>query len=441
MDVGHGGAVAVDPEELRGLAARVTADAARLEGAASEMRAAAYPLADTLIPTSGILAAAGHIAQEASRTADLAAAMRFAADVYELVELQARVLMLGLPHGRPHDDLLRSIEQRARGLEARSPGATEEAERMLVEWRGEHGREFERQLRGGPNALLGMFGISVPRMLAFLSFPMEVLRDRGFGRIPPGQRLRGRAARPRMLPATPGAPAAAPRSIGDMASRVPDGSDATIRVERYTMPDGSREFALYVAGTQSEEGTVLDWASNLKLYVGERSQAYEAVELALRDAGAGPGDPLHAVGFSQGGMIASWLVAEGGYDVRTLVTLGAPVEADAGGGPLVVALRHDDDPVPLLAGGGHPHATGSEGTVLVERTYDPPSTPADLLLPAHRLDSYVETAREFDASADPRLEGVRDRLAHLGEAETIEVFGFRPEQTPERSGREGGGSF
>jgi len=197
-----------------------------------------------------------------------------------------------------------------------------------------------------------------------------------------------------------------------------------VRVEKYTIPDGRREFAVYVAGMQSQAfGRYEAWdnASNTELYTGRESASYTATVEALEAAGARPGDTVHAFGFSQGAMIASHLAMEGEYDVQTLVTLGSPVEADAAPGTLSIGIRHRDDPVAALAGGGHMAAVGSSGSFVVERVYDPAVEYDDALLPAHRLTAYADTADLVDASSDPRVVGVEDVFARLGEASSVEV--------------------
>ncbi len=128
------------------------------------------------------------------------------------------------------------------------------------------------------------------------------------------------------------------------------------------MPDGSRQFALYVAGTQAPAGfggdDPFDELSNVQLYAGVSSASYQATLEALRQAGAQPGDVLHDFGHSQGAMITAHVALEAGYDARTHVTFGSPVEADVGGGTLSVAVAHTDDPVAALQGGGHREAVG-----------------------------------------------------------------------------------
>ena len=135
----------------------------------------------------------------------------------------------------------------------------------------------------------------------------------------------------------------APVSLADAAARIPQG-DTRIRVERYTMPDGTRQFAVYVAGTRTMQPSTTDAVRHAgrtrSSTTGERSASYDATLAALADAGAEPGDVVHAFGHSQGAMVNAHVALEGGYDVQTLVSLGSPVEADVGDGTLSIALRH-----------------------------------------------------------------------------------------------------
>ncbi len=169
------------------------------------------------------------------------------------------------------------------------------------------------------------------------------------------------------------------------------------------MPDGSRQFAVYVAGTQTAAPHTeepFDMGSNLELYAGERSASYDAALAALRDAGAGSGDVVHAFGHSQGAMVAAHVALEGGFDTRTLVSFGSPIEADVGDRTLSISLRHSDDPVAALAGGGSAGAVGAPGSFIVSRTADPASGLHDFQLPAHGIDEYARTAMLLDDSGD-----------------------------------------
>ena len=168
-------------------------------------------------------------------------------------------------------------------------------------------------------------------------------------------------------------------------------------------------------------GDPFDMRSNLELYTGERSASLAAVELALREAGVGPGEPVHVFGHSQGAMLASALALEGTYDVQTLVTYGSPVEAAVPESVLSVGIRHVDDPVAGLAGGGHAETVGAPGSFIAERVADPAGGVHDLTLAAHGIERYAETAAMVDASHDPRAAALRELWTTLGAAERVEV--------------------
>jgi pimeloyl-ACP methyl ester carboxylesterase len=193
------------------------------------------------------------------------------------------------------------------------------------------------------------------------------------------------------------------------------------------MADGSRQFVVYVAGTQTllpQTREPFDMGSNIQLYAGERSASYEATVAALEQAGAEPGDVVHAFGHSQGGMVLAHMALEAGFDTQTLVTFGSPVEADIGDGTLSIALRHTDDPVAALAGGGHPGPVGAPGSFVAERTVDPPLGPHDLGLPAHGIDGYARTAELLDESGDSRMAAVREVFDALDAAASVEVIEY-----------------
>jgi pimeloyl-ACP methyl ester carboxylesterase len=259
----------------------------------------------------------------------------------------------------------------------------------------------------------------------------------GQGRIGREARLTGRGVPVALLPVAPTPTATpAPTDLVSVAARMPGAGDSRVRVERYTMPDGTRQFAVYVAGTQSLAlGGDDPWdnLSNAQLYAGSASASYEATTAALTAAGAQPGDRVHAFGHSQGAMITAHLALEEGYDTRTLVSFGSPIEADVGAGTLSVGVRHTDDPVAALAGGGHVAPVGAAGSFVVEREADPPTGRQDATVPGHRMTAYAETAAMIDASSDPRVAGLRTVFADLSGAATVDVVEFaaaRPDDPP-----------
>ena len=250
----------------------------------------------------------------------------------------------------------------------------------------------------------------------------------GQGRVPADARLSGRGVEAMLVPLPPAPTAtAAPADLAAVAARMPGGGDSRVRVETYTMSDGSKQYAVYVAGTQSYGvggDDAWDNLSNAQLYTGNASASYEATVAALEAAGAQPGDVVHAFAHSQGGMITAHIALEEGYDVRTHVAFGSPVEADLGASTLSVAVRHTDDPAAALAGGGHSTPVGAPGSFIVEREADPATGKHDMHIPAHQMATYAETAAMIDASSDPRVDAVHDVFEELGRAESVEVVEY-----------------
>ena len=142
-----------------------------------------------------------------------------------------------------------------------------------------------------------------------------------------------------------------------------------------------------------------------------------------------PGDVVHAFGHSQGAAITGHLALEGGFDTRTLVSLGSPIEADVGPETLsVVAAPHrrparDADRAAGTITRSAPRAASSP-------TGSPIRTPAcrTCMLPAHDAAAYVETAGMLDASSDPRMDAVRELFDELGGAASVEVTEYGAER-------------
>jgi pimeloyl-ACP methyl ester carboxylesterase len=160
--------------------------------------------------------------------------------------------------------------------------------------------------------------------------------------------------------------------------------------------------------------------SNLELYSeGQISTSLQATKQALLAAGATATDQVHLVGHSQGGMIAGHLGMGDEFNVRSVITAGSPIEPVLGDQVLSVQLRHSDDPVSALAGGGSPAGTGSPQSFVAEREGDAAVGPGDLLLPMHHLDTYIETARMVDLAGDGRAASLHQLWKQLGTARSV----------------------
>ncbi len=410
VEIRSGGAVAVDTRSLEDAAHALDSVASLLEEAAADARRAVAMLELACAPWATGPHTAASIIEAAEEARALAYAVRSAAAVYEIVEARAE-REAAVATG--DEAAVRRLDARRDAIASRWPLAASAADQEEDDWRYRWGDELIYQSVAaavplGPYAMGAAFLVSHAGITA--------IRAAARGRVGRRSVLRG-AVVPPPMEATSRATVVAPAGLADLAARIPP-SPGRVRVERYPMPDRTTRYAVYIGGTQGFVGDEpWDMTSNMRLYSGARSDSYAATVAALREAGAGPGDVVYAVGHSQGAMIASHLAVEGGYDTRALVTFGSPVEAEVGHDTLSVQVRHRDDPVSLLAGSGGPVPVGAEGGFIAERTVDDGGSITDLALGAHGLDAYAETARLVDASGDPRAGRLRGILAELSGVE------------------------
>ncbi|MDX2376148.1 hypothetical protein M4I32_04965 [Microbacterium sp. LRZ72] len=420
----------------------------RLRDAATGIRAAWFevePVATTLAVRSlerRLDALATDTVRVAERAEQLADDLVHAADRYELAELRARWLALprsAAPSGVGVESERAVIARRVAQLAGRYLGATE-ADRStedLFRALDATGAVADRHsidhlayqvLMGGTATLGPLPGALAAGLVAMFRATVlshtAAVRARG---IDPAFAATGRA---RVDPVRR-APTQAPVGLTQVATRIPGGAAARVRVERYDMPAGRREWVVYVAGTQSFGGgdELFDMDSNLELYGGRGAASSDAVAAALADAGHREGETVHAVGHSQGAMIASMLAASD-PDVRTLVGFGSPVLPPASADVLSVDVRHSDDVVAALAGPPVPGPSGAPGSFIAERLADPLPGIRDGWLPAHQMDGYIETAALIDASTDPRARGLSGLWAHLGDAESVTATEYAAQPRP-----------
>lgn len=426
IEIRSGGVVAVDTESLRAATARLDALGREIDAAAGLFHRAAaqiagVPRTETVYAESRALFLATRAAELADSSRSLGGRLGDLAALYEAIELRSSRAAAEV---RGDEVALARIDARIDALERSHPWTQARA------WWSESARDAlwgsdlvaQTGLAFGGLGPLGVMGTG-----ALAAVFWGALRSAETGVIARAERMTGASDPVRIRPVPAGlatAPDAAPVSLAAAAARIPAGESARVRVERYTMPDGSRQFAVYVRGTTSSGfggRDAFDAKSNLELYGGAPSASYTATLAALRESGAEPGDVVHAFGHSQGAMVASWLAVEGGYDTRTLVTFGSPVEAEVGSETLSVAVRHTDDPVAALQGGGLDTGTGAAGSFVAERSADPMPGVDDVALGAHHLTTYEQTAAMLDASADPRMGAVREVFAELGGAASVDV--------------------
>jgi pimeloyl-ACP methyl ester carboxylesterase len=440
IEIRGGGAVAVDTDSLRSAAGRFVLAGIELEsvrerlGSLQNMLGVQREHAWDAVSSASVLSA--KILEVQGEADQIAAALREAAAVYELVELNAAHTTAILSGDHERAALLDARRNRLASdyPDARLVALGAEFERTVM-WPSDLVRQstetgfFTGEEFGAPVAVIAGASAGLVTIGGAVAAGSV-----GLGRVARDARLSGVAPAVTVTPVTAHATATpAPVSLVDATSRIPGAGDSRVRVEGYTMRDGTKQFAVYVAGTQSlavggEEAW--DNQSNVELYTGSRSASYEATVQALEAAGVRPSDVVHAFGHSQGSMVTAHLALESGYDVRTHVALGSPVEGAFGDGTLSVGLRHTDDPVAALAGGGYSGSVGAPGSFVVEREVDPSAGLHDTRVTSHRLNAYGETAALVDASTDPRVDAVREVFRELSGAVSVEVTEYAATRGP-----------
>ena len=427
LDIRGGGAIAVDTETLRTTAggfvalAAELAEIARLVGSAQSTlftERAAWDAANSAFLLYR------RLTSTEDQTEGVAGKLRAAAAMYEMAELNAAHASAVLAGDV---ETAARIDERRSQLSALYPTAVWDAWGKQAEYWLMWPSELVRQA----TETWEPFGITPGVIGGIMPFALaRTVTALGKGVVARDARLNGGPVDVRVWPVAASGPSAAvtgpPATLAAATTRIPSAGDGEgrVRVEKYTMADGSKQYAVYVTGNKltldPAEPFSLGAATELEL--GNRTASYDATVAALEDAGAQPGDVVHAFGHSQGGAITGHLALESEFDVKTLVTLGSPIEADVGPETLSVSLRHTDDPIGMLGpGGGSDHTVGAPGSFVAHRVADPDSGLGDMLLPAHDAAAYVATAALLDASSDPRMGAVRELFDELGGAVSVEV--------------------
>lgn len=397
LDIRGGTAVEVDTDSLRAAASvlgSIAGELRELEASATRVvelaaSAAAAGFAASLEATL-LRSSLERARQLTEQTVD---ALGRAAAHYEAVELLVARGLAERSGGRSR----LALDVQLVGLLAHDPRSLWAATRSLARSWGHH-RDLDDQMYRGARGL----DLVAPGWLPSMFFRGVDLWGRGA--VPVGARLGG-TADPVVVAPEPSVAIAPPKNLAEAAARIPRG-EHRIRVERYDMPGSAPQYALYVAGTSwGGERETFDMRSNMQLYTGQRSASSAAVTAALRDAGVGPGDVVHAFAHSQGAMAVERLALE--REFATVVSFGSPIHAHLGEKTLSVSVRHTDDPVAALQSRGHPVPVGAPGSFVVERLADPATGLHDLAMPGHVMTSYAETSALIDSSSDPRVDALR----------------------------------
>jgi hypothetical protein len=423
------GLIAVDSDEMYAAASRMIDAQWRLAAAAhavEQARAALAHAPKVRAHVPGLGRTVGRIRELQSGLVDDAGKTRLMAGAFEYADLQARqqVLTVNFP------DEAAALQLRLDALALADPGVKDKVAWLQAEWAkgGYQGtsQTWQTALLGeGVWAELGRAaGRAAPGLDLALNVALQILlasliqlaRGLRKGVLVPGEQFAPKAEVPEieLKVVSTSRPAGPPASAEEALRRIPQDTAAQIRIDRMTLPDGTRRFAVYLDGTQDPLGDdPWNMVSNVEMYLFRKQAAsYVATTQALEAAGAQPGDVLDVVTYSQGGLIGSALAMGGQYAVRTLYAAGNPVAPVVPETTQVGQLRHRDDPVGNgLTASAYGGTSGADnGFVVTRDALGDEDHPGDLdeyrIIAPHLFDEYLETARMSDDAHDPRVEAM-----------------------------------
>jgi hypothetical protein len=240
------------------------------------------------------------------------------------------------------------------------------------------------------------------------------------------------------VPAASAPAASAPplRGFGDLAGRIPPGgADAPqLRIEKYETSGAAPHWVVYCGGTVdtglTATGEPWDNTSNIQGVAELNPSSVRATLQAMKDAGIKPGDPVLAVGYSQGGIVATDVIRQGGFTNAGLVTFGSPTgQMVVPAGVPNVAVEIREDLVPALGGEPRQADRGGLERIVVRRSiYEDRPPPTDEVLPAHNIRNYRETAAIMDASSEDRVAGMREAIVDFARGEKASVTLWRADR-------------
>jgi len=242
---------------------------------------------------------------------------------------------------------------------------------------------------------------------------------------------------------------AAPRSVADVFANLAGMSGPAesqeIRVTHVVGPQGESRFVVEIPGTESWEPrsttNPADVKTNLQEISGQESAMRTAVELALADAMDAAGIPpgqrgvpeVLLAGHSQAGIVAVNLAGDpdAPYRYSHVLVGGSPISrVDVPESVHVLALEHEQDPVPRLDGAPdtprrHVTTVTRDASAEVPADLHGAQNPAG----AHDVELYSRTGALVDTSQDPVVAQARARLEPFFTGSTT-TWSYEAEQEP-----------
>ena len=214
-----------------------------------------------------------------------------------------------------------------------------------------------------------------------------------------------------------------PRSLYDRSTSFPDPHDDAageqIRIDKYIQPGQPDRFDVYIAGTVTFDpktaGEPFDFTSDMRGVAGMPTASAIAVEQAMAKAGVTPVSPVILNGYSQGGLVASTIAATGKYNVKGVVTFGAPSgQVQLPASIPVLSVRNTEDLVPATSG----YDVNPNAVVVQRSVFTNSPIPTQWAVPAHRLEYYQQTAAIVDTADSAPVRTILGTLDTFGAGAT-----------------------
>jgi hypothetical protein len=214
-----------------------------------------------------------------------------------------------------------------------------------------------------------------------------------------------------------------PTSLVDRSKSFPipetDPNGEQIRIDRYVEAGKADRYDVFIAGTVTFDpvtGTQpFDLQSDLQGVGRGPSASYDSVAAAMKQAGVTAASPVVLNGFSQGGLLASQLAASGDYNVRGVVTFGAPSDqVQLPASIPVLSVRNAEDLVPSTSG----YDVNPNAVVVTVPVFAHQAIPSEFAVPAHEIDEYQKSSAAIDQSTSSEVRGVLDPLNQFGAGAT-----------------------